>query len=350
MGVLKLENRVLEDLEAFGLTSLEAKTYITLLSFREATITMLARSMGLHAAQLYGILEKLVQKGFVVEQPGRPKVYRAVMPRTALDRIIRDLAERRDRIVNALSGIAKRPMSLTTPPIWLVKGHRNIVETMQDLIDRAKVDILLSISHTLLPSLFTSLREARSRGVEIFVLLFPPSVPRNLLSKVTGIGRVRLGRRGDLVLITDMAKCLYIQHAMLSSMGLKSYALLTGELSLVDLFMHNFIRQWSTARPINDFPTVNSPHRYTCHRLALLVIDWLMQKGFEVHAEVEGVRTRSLEECRITGKIREVVMDLEEGIYNFLLETEDGSLVRIGGIDAYLEDVAAHTIKIWVGE
>jgi len=350
MGVLKLEDRVLEDLEAFGLTSLEAKTYITLLSFREATITMLARSMGLHAAQLYGILEKLVQKGFVVEQPGRPKVYRAVTPKRALDRIIRDLAERRDRIVDALSGIVRRPISLTTPPIWLVKGHKNIVETMQDLIDGAKVDILLSTSHTLLPSLLTPLKEAKGRGVEIFILLFSPGVPKDFLGKVTEIGRVRLGRRGDLVLITDMTKCLYIQHAMLSSMGLKSYALLTGELSLVDLFMHNFIRQWSTARPINDFPTISSPHKYTCHRLALSDIDWLLQKGFEVYAEVEGMRTKSSEKCRVAGRVREVVMDPEEGIYNFLLETEDGSLVRVGGIDAYIEDVAAHVIKIWVKE
>jgi len=346
MRRVEIEEGVLEDLEAFGLTSLEAKTYVTLLTFGEATISMLARSMGLHAAQLYGTLEKLVQKGFVIEQPGRPKVYRAVPPRSALNRVIRDLIERKKRLVSVLSDLLRHQSKLTTPPIWLVKGDRNILETMQELIEGAKTDVLLSIRHQLLPGVLQSLKSAREKGVEVFILLSPRDVPANVLKNATEAGRVRLGRHGDLVLITDMSKCLYIQHAMLSSAGLRNYALLTEEPSLVDLFMHNFERQWSIAKPINDYPDPKKPHTYTCHRLALADIKALLQQGYEVYAEVEGIKPKTREKCRVEGRVLEVTMDQEEGIYNFLLETKEGAKLRVGGFDAYIEDVAAYVIKI----
>ena len=343
---MEVNARLLEDLEAFGLTGVEAKTYIKLLSFGEATITMLARSMGLHAAQLYGTLEKLVQKGFVIEQPGRPKVYRAVEPDVALDRVLRDLSERKERLTRALSKIASQAPKLATPPIWLVRGRRNVVETMQDLIDNAEIDILLSTDHSLLPSLVGNLEKAQSRGVETYILIFSPGAPRDLLERVMRLGRVRVGRKGDFILITDMDKCLYIQHAVLSSGEAGGYALLTSELSLVDLFMHNFIRQWNIARPLKDSPDVSAPHRYTCHRLALADIEHLLKEGYAVEVVVEGVLTKEQRRCEVKGRVREVTIDPEEGIYNFLVETDDGLLLRVGGADAYVEDVAARVIEV----
>ncbi len=341
------EDKVLRDLEAFGLTTLEAKAYVTLLSFREATATALARVMGLHAAQLYGILEKLVQKGFVVEQPGRPKVYKAVEPEKALERVLRDLRERRDRLVRVLSRVVAHPFKPAAPPIWLVRGHRNIAEVIQDMIGSARHEILLSVSCPIFPSIVESLRIARARGVSTFILLLQPHKPESAIEEASRVGRVRLGRKGDLVLIVDMAKCLYIQHALLSSLGLESYALLINELSLVDLFMHNFVRQWLIARPFNDYPSIGAPQVYTCHRLALLDIKHLLEDGYEVYAEVDGYEIKEGRSCKLRGRVRDVTMDAEEGVYNFLLEVDDGRTLRVGGFDAYLEDVAARTIKVW---
>jgi len=341
------EDNILEDLEAFGLTRVEAKAYVTLLSFEEATISMLARSMGLHVPQLYGILEKLEQKGFVIEQPGRPRVYRAVEPQRVLNRILQDTIRRSKRLIKGLSEIKKRAHKLIVPPIWVIKGGRNIADTAKDIVERAEVDILLCTNHILLNSLLKSLDRARERGVQIFISLFPLKVPRYLIREAAKIGRVRLSRRGDFILITDSSICLYVQHALFSILNVKGYALLTEEPSLVDLFMHNFINRWTSSQSVNDYLDLKElPRTYTCHRLALIDIKHLLENGYKVQVEIDGYNTKNGSRCRVMGIVKEIVMDLEEGIYNVLVETKNKKLIRAGGIDAYLEDLAARTIKI----
>ncbi|RLE63076.1 MAG: hypothetical protein DRJ38_08420 [Thermoprotei archaeon] len=344
---VEFEDEILEDLEAFGLTRVEARTYVTLLSFEGATIGMLARSMGLHVPQLYGILEKLERKGFVVEQPGRPRVYRAVEPRLVLNRILQDTLKRSKRIIKRLSEIKKRAYRLIVPPIWVIKGGRNIADTAKDIIERAEIDILLSTNHFLLNNLLKPLNKAKERGVQIFVSLFPLKISDNLVEKAVKIGRVRLSKRGDFILIADSSTCLYVQHALFSVLNIKGYALLTEEPSLIDLFMHNFINRWTSSQSINDELSLKEfPKTYTCHRLALMDIKRLLESGYKVRVEINGYDTKKGSKHKVVGIAKEIVMDPEEGIYNILVETKKGKSVRAGGIDAYLEDLAARTITI----
>jgi|GEM_PF-4453932 len=344
---IELENSILEDLEAFGLTRVEAKAYVTLLSFEEATISMLARSMGLHVPQLYGILEKLEQKGFVIEHPGRPRVYRAVKPQQVINRILQDAIRRSKRLIEELYEIKKRAHKLTVPPIWVIKGGKNIANTAKDIVERAEVDILLCTNHILFNSFLKPLGRARERGVQVFISLFPLKVPGYSIKKAAKIGRVRLGRRGDFILIADSSVCLYVQHALFSVLNVKGYALLTEEPSLVDLFMHNFINRWTSSQSVNDYLDLKElPRTYTCHRLALIDIEHLLENGYKVQVEIDGYNTKNGSRCKVMGIARGIVMDSEEGIYNVLVETKNKKLIRAGGIDAYLEDLAARTIKI----
>ena len=340
---------ILQDLVAFGLTQTEAKVYVALLSFKEATINMLSHSTGLHVSQLYGILEKLEQKGFVIEQPGRPKVYRAVEPNIVLNRVLRDLSKRKERIVEELLRVKRNAFTTSVPPLWVIKGKKNILGTARDLVREAEIDILLSANHPLFNKLFEQLMRARDKGIQIFILLFPREIPKLTISKATKAGRVRLGRRSDFILIADSSSCVYIQHSLLDVLDLRGYAVLTEEPSLVDLFMHNFINRWAISKPINDELDIKSlPCTYTCHRLALSDIKWLMDRGYTVHVEVDGYETKSRRRRKIRGVARNVTMNPEDGMYNVLIETETGEKIEAGGIDAYIEEIAARTIKIWV--
>lgn len=114
--------------------------------------------------------------------------------------------------------------------------------------------------------------------------------------------------------------------------------------------MHNFINRWFSSKPVNDYISPESlPSSYTCHRLALTDIKWLINKGHNVVVEVRGEDTKKKKERVVVGVVKEVVMDAEEGRYNMLVESKEG-LVRVGGVDAYAEDVAAKTIKVWAND
>ena len=340
----------MSDLESFGLTRAEARTYITLLSLGEATTSVVAHKIGLHVSQIYGILEKLERKGFVVKQPGRPVVYRAIEPGVVLSRIVKEMDSKKDRLIKQLSSIMQKEHKAEVPPIWVVRGSGKIVSSARDIVDKASIDILLSTNLVIFESLIDRLRKARERGVNIFLLLFPYKMPDNMLKTATSLGRVRLYKKSDFILISDSSYCLYVQHAILNTLRERGYAILTEEPSLVDLFMHNFINRWSSSQPVND--TVDPslfPSTYTCHRLALSDIKWLLDHGFKVMVEVRGRDTRRNKERVISGVVREVTMDAEEGRYNLLIESR-GGLIRAGGIDAYAEDVAAKVIKVWVND
>jgi sugar-specific transcriptional regulator TrmB len=73
-------NNVKRVLRVVGLTNLEANVYIKLLQMGHTKVTSLARRTGVTRTQLYPLLEKLVEKGFIKESKGRPTTYSVVEP------------------------------------------------------------------------------------------------------------------------------------------------------------------------------------------------------------------------------------------------------------------------------
>jgi sugar-specific transcriptional regulator TrmB len=74
------ENKLRKGFGLLGLTSLEAKVCIKLLQVDKAKVASLAKQTGVTRTQLYPLLEKLVEKGFVRAENGRPATYSVLEP------------------------------------------------------------------------------------------------------------------------------------------------------------------------------------------------------------------------------------------------------------------------------
>ena len=71
-----------------GLTERESKVYITLLSGRMFTATELQRAVNIPRTKIYEVLNKMVNRGICVEKKlGRNKIYEAVEPKLAMERV-----------------------------------------------------------------------------------------------------------------------------------------------------------------------------------------------------------------------------------------------------------------------
>ena len=77
-----------ELLEKLGLTEYEAKTLNTLFKLKEAEAPTISRTAQVPKTRVYDVLEKLIARELIIELKGRPKLYRAIDPKKAIDLLI----------------------------------------------------------------------------------------------------------------------------------------------------------------------------------------------------------------------------------------------------------------------
>ena len=90
---------VQKGLRVLGLTGLEAKVYLKLLEFRRSGVTKLADAVKITRTQLYPLLEKLIEKGYVTKVDHSPAIYSVTDPERMEAMLERWLAEQ-TKLVN----------------------------------------------------------------------------------------------------------------------------------------------------------------------------------------------------------------------------------------------------------
>jgi len=92
-----------------GLTEREAKVYMTLLSGKMFTVLELQEAVNIPRTKIYEVLNKLVSRSICIEKKlGRNKLYEAVEPKIALERVVesykKDL-ERKEQLITQVSEV-----------------------------------------------------------------------------------------------------------------------------------------------------------------------------------------------------------------------------------------------------
>ncbi|MFI5237643.1 MAG: TrmB family transcriptional regulator, partial [Ignavibacteriales bacterium] len=92
-----------------GLTEREAKVYMTLLSGKMFTVLELQEAVNIPRTKIYEVLNKLVSRNICVEKKlGKNKLYEAVEPKIALERVVesykKDL-ERKEQLITQVSEV-----------------------------------------------------------------------------------------------------------------------------------------------------------------------------------------------------------------------------------------------------
>lgn len=157
-------------LMALGLTEYECRAWLTLLREHPATAYEAARRSGIPTAKVYGVMDRLLEKGMVLELeeegkkryvPRDPDDFIALeRQRTAelLDSVERDLKELR----------ADREISY----VWNISGYGAFLERAEALIRGAGQTLLLSVWGEELAPLLPVLRLREKEGLRIAVVHF----------------------------------------------------------------------------------------------------------------------------------------------------------------------------------
>lgn len=196
-------------LKTLGLSTYAAKTYLALLSSPNASAGFLCNETGIPDSKMYYALGELAKKGIIIAQVGTPNIYKPIHPKEAISNLKQQLTEDLNQKINEAESLADSlsPIFESTEGeediglAYVIRGRRNIVKKMKDLINSAKKEIVLFISEKdLLEELVTPIAEV-NRNVETKLAL-----TRNLsrAAKTKGLGQQRTLNCVCNVVISDM--------------------------------------------------------------------------------------------------------------------------------------------------
>lgn len=155
-------------LQDLGFSEYEARAYAGLVSAGTSNGYEIAKISGMPRANVYAVLEKLVQRGAARRIRQRAGVrYAAVPPAELMQRLEKEHARTLLAAGEALQTLVHGP---ETPPVFNLKDADELRDQAQALIDGTHKDLLVAIRPPEAAKLAPRLQEARSRGVAITTL------------------------------------------------------------------------------------------------------------------------------------------------------------------------------------
>lgn len=150
-------------LQELGFSEYESRAYVSLVGAGTCNGYEVAKASGVPRANVYPVLEKLVQRGAARRLDTRDGVrYVALAPQ----RMVQRLEKEHWRILTAVrENLGALEHAPAATPVFNLQGYDELMEQARGDIDAASNSLLIAIQPTEAAQLAQSLREARERGV-----------------------------------------------------------------------------------------------------------------------------------------------------------------------------------------
>lgn len=155
-------------LQNLGFSDYEARAYVSLVRADSLNGYEAAKNSGIPRANIYAVLERLVQRGAArrlkTREGGR---YAALTPDQLLRRLEKEQLRNLGAAREALQGLSQNSEDT---PVFNLQDQDELYEQARALIEGARQDLLVAIQPPEAALLAPVLREARARGVTITTL------------------------------------------------------------------------------------------------------------------------------------------------------------------------------------
>ena len=171
----RVKETILTKMKELGISGYAARTFPCILENQPVSATTLCKLTGIPDSKIYYALKELEEKNLIIVQHGTPSLYRALDVKQVTSNLEAQLAREYQSKVEKLRNLAKllEPLSVrgsgeAVELAYIIKGFRNIVEKMKDIVIEARREIVLMVTdEALLLGLSGALKEARVRGVDV---------------------------------------------------------------------------------------------------------------------------------------------------------------------------------------
>jgi sugar-specific transcriptional regulator TrmB len=328
--------------ERFDFGEYEAMAYLAILDHGDLTASEVAERTDIPQPRVYDTVRSLADAGLVELQETRPMRVLAIDPADAFEAYRASL----DDLVDGLSAQYTEP-ARDTEAVSLIKSRATILRYLEDVIESAEYELVLSLDRDRFEAFEDLLVERRTDDVAIELLLSPAAeVPAadefDYLDVATTV-RTRRGITTPIVAVADGEYSVYAtQEALRGDTDRYGVIFNRSELGfLVSGFLNTVL--WTTAAPVADGTDDRPfPRRYATMRRCLA--DLQASEG-PFFASIRGRDVVSGEQRVVEGRVADAAVSESRETATLTVETDDGS-IDVGGQVASLEDVEAHEIRI----
>ncbi|MEM3995015.1 MAG: TrmB family transcriptional regulator sugar-binding domain-containing protein [Thermofilum sp.] len=328
--------RALEDL---GLTPYEARVYVALADGSARTASEIVRLTGIPQPRVYSTLESLASRGLVEIILEKPRRYRAVDPRVAVDILysstVLKLQRSKDAVVRALEERYRR-VEGGGEGVKLLRNRREIVNRARRIIEGAQLDVLLAGDPRFLEQLAPSL--ARLSGLKprraIAVVSYgePPSAILKIPSASVCVREVPVMP----VLVVDSSVGLLVSET--SALEITGTGLMR---VLNDFFYHAL---WRVSEERKTFTLTAGEELMTTCIWLIRELEKLRCPNLQV--VVEGVDRRSGAPTRVSGGVSAFLENGKGVVMSLLIQSSSGGAVRVGWIGTLSEDIEGKVFRL----
>jgi sugar-specific transcriptional regulator TrmB len=339
-----------DDLEAalegvisrFSLGEYEITAYLAVLQHGELTASEIAERTDIPQPRVYDTVRSLGEVGLVELKETRPMKVLAIDPREAFG----DVQDSLDELVEDLSARYTAP-AREPEAVSLVKSRPTILRYLEDIIDAAEYELMLSLTPQLLERFEGQLAARREADIATEILLSPAAdAPDPDAFDYSSVATTVKGRRGITTPVVAVADGNYSMYATRQSVRGETdrYGVIfnRSELGfLVSGFLNTVL--WTTADTIVDGGQEFSfPRRYGTIRRCISDLTTLEGRFY---ATIEGRDVSTGDHWVVQGQVEEASFGPNREVATLVVTTDDGP-VDVGGQLAAYEDIEAYEIHV----
>jgi sugar-specific transcriptional regulator TrmB len=328
--------------DRFNLGEYEIEAYLAVLEHGQLTASEIADRTDIPQPRVYDTVRSLSDRGLVELRESRPMKIVAVDPEDAFGSIQTSLTE----LVSELEARYTAP-ARDTEAVTLVKSRSTILRYIEEIVETAEYELVLSLTPDLLRRFRDDLARQIDAGVSIDLLVTPASRapdPREFdYLDVATVARARRGITTPVLAVADGDYSIYATQDALRD-DRDRYGVIFNR-SALGFLVSGFFGTvlWTTAETLDaDGKRRPFPRRYASIRRA--VKDVREMEG-PFYASVSGRDVETGEAIVVEGRVETYTFEDTEEVASFVIETDDGP-VDVGGLVAALESVEAQEILL----
>jgi len=230
-----IHEAIASKLRELGLSSYAARSLVALLGNAPLSAGQICKATGIPDSKIYYALEKLDRAKLVECQHGTPTKYKPLQFSLMISNLTRAQNqdhERRLRLVELFRKQAEPLAKARSEPsevelAYIVKGRRNIVERMLNVIEESRKELVLIVSsRELWKGIVSALARAKKRRVRIGVAVTPNLKDEEMLEN---LGDIRMSTCECNIIIADSEKLVTISHVESDD----AYAIVTSDDTMI---------------------------------------------------------------------------------------------------------------------
>lgn len=175
----------IDQLEAFGLSTYAARTFVALVSLGEGTAQDVSAVAEVPRTRVYDAAAELGDEGLVDIQHSSPKQFAPISAETTGRKFHQEFAHRVNVLVDALDDLEPVSRSAEQRGVWTVTGRETVSDRVVTFIEEATDEVVyMSVEDLLADACLDALHAAAERGVTIRIAGSSPDVQSEILREI----------------------------------------------------------------------------------------------------------------------------------------------------------------------